>query len=288
MIAKVQVTINGQTYNLTNSSGNTWTATLTAPGITSYNQPDGKYTVTVKATNTAGTSATDTSYGLQVKETIAPVITIISPTDGARVTNNRQPVVFTVVDEAGGSGVNISSLVVKQDGTTVTQGIVSTAITNGYSVTYTPVVALDDGDHTVTIDCSDNDGNAATTKSTSYVIDTVPPALNVTSPEDNSITNNPSCVVAGTTNDAMSSPVTLTVNGKAVTVGSGGAFSTTVTLTEGANTITVVATDSAGKSSTVVRRVTLDTSIPVISSINISPNPVNAGASMIITVVVEE
>lgn len=287
MISKVQVTINGQTYNLTNSSGNTWTATLTAPGSTSYDQPNGKYAVTVKATNTAGTSATDTSYGLQVKETIAPVITIISPTDGARVTNNRQPVVFTVVDEAGGSGVNIGSLVVKQDGTTVTQGIVSTAITNGYRVTYTPAAALDDGNHTVTIDCSDNDGNAATAKSTSYVIDTVPPALNVTSPEDNSITSSPYCAVAGTTNDATSSPVTLTVNGTAVTVGAGGAFSTTVELTEGENTITVVATDSAGKSSTVIRTVTLDTSTPDITSIKIEPNPVNAGASMIVTVVVE-
>lgn len=286
MISKVQVTINGQTYNLTNSSGNTWTATLTAPGSTSYNQPNGKYAVTVEATNTAGTSAVAGAY-LQVKETIAPVITIISPTDGARVTNNRQPVVFTVVDEAGGSGVNIGSLVVKQDGTTVTQGIVSTAITNGYRVTYTPAAALDDGNHTVTIDCSDNDGNAATAKSTSYVIDTVPPVLNVTSPEDNSITNSPYCAVAGTTNDSTSSPVTLTVNGEAVTVGTGGAFSTTVELTEGENTITVVATDSAGKSSTVVRTVTLDTSKPDITSIKIEPNPVNAGASMIVTVVVE-
>lgn len=286
-IATVQVTINGQTYNLTNSSGNTWTAQLTAPGGTSYNQPDHEYQVTVKAVNTAGTETTDTSYGLRVLETVAPVITITSPTDGARVTNNKQPVVFTVTDETGGSGVNIASLVVKQDSTIVSAGIVTTPIANGYSVTYTPQEALGDGEHTVTITCSDNDGNAATEKSTTYIVDTVPPVLNVTSPANNSITNNAQCVVAGTTNDATSSPVTLTVNGSPVSVGSDGSFSTTITLTEGENTITIIATDNAGKSSTVTRTVTLDTTQPIISSVSIAPNPVDTGETMVVTVVVQ-
>lgn len=286
-IATVQVTINGQTYNLTNSSGNTWTAQLTAPGSTSYNQPDHEYQVTVKAVNTAGTETTDTSYGLRVLETVAPVITITSPTDGARVTNNKQPVVFTVTDETGGSGVNIASLVVKQDSTTVSAGVAPTPIANGYSVTYTPQEALGDGEHTVTITCSDNDGNAATEKSTTYIVDTVPPLLNVTSPANNSITNNAQCVVAGTTNDATSSPVTLTVNGSPVSVGSDGSFSKTITLTEGENTITIIATDNAGKSSTVTRTVTLDTTQPIISSVSIAPNPADTGETMVVTVVVQ-
>lgn len=285
-LSTVTVTINGSTYNLTKGSGNTWTATLTAPGSTSFNLANGVYPVTVTATNTAGTTVSDSSYGLRVKETVPPVITISSPTSGARVTNNRQPVVFTVVDEAGGSGVDISSLVVNVDGTAVTSGVVTTAITNGYSVTYTPASALADGSHTVTVNCSDNDGNAATEKSTQFVIDTIAPTLNVTSPQNNSITNKAACVVSGTTNDATSSPVTLTVNGSAVTVGANGAFSTTITLAEGVNTITIVSTDSAGKSTTVTRTVTLDTSAPVISSISIAPNPANTGESMVVTVVI--
>lgn len=285
-LSTVKVTINGTTYNLTKGANNTWTATLTAPGSTSFNLANGVYPVTVTATNTAGTTVSDSSYGLKVRETVAPVITISSPTSGARVTNNKQPVVFTVVDEAGGSGVNVSSLVVKVDGTAVTSGIVTTAITNGYSVTYTPASALSDGSHTVTVNCSDNDGNAATAKSTQFVIDTVAPTLNVTSPQNASITNNASCVVAGTTNDATSSPVTLKVNGSAVTVGANGAFSTTIKLAEGANTITIVATDSAGKSTTVTRTVTLDTSAPVISSVSIAPNPADTGETMVVTVVV--
>lgn len=287
-IKTVKVTINGSEYSLTNSSGNIWTGTITAPGATSYNETDHEFPVTVTATNDAGTTASDSSYGLRVKETVAPVITITSPTSGARVVNNKQPIVFTVIDESGGSGVDISSLVVEQDGTAVTSGIVTTAVTNGYSVTYTPTTALSDGEHTVTVNCSDNDGNAAAAKTTTYTVDTVPPTLNVTSPADGLITNNASCVVAGVTNDATSSPVTLTVNGTAVTVGSNGAFSKTITLVEGTNTITVVATDSAGKSSTVTRNVTLNTSSIVISNISITPNPVDTGETMVVSVTVAE
>ena len=298
-IKTVKATINGQTYDLAlNSSTGKWEATITAPGKTSYNQAGGYYNVSVVATNEAGTSGSadaTTIDGLKlvVKETVAPVITIVSPTNGAYVTNSKQPVVFTVVDEAGGSGVNISSLVVKLDGKAVDAAtLTSAAITNGYSVTYTPAAALADGAHTVTIDCKDNDGNAATQKSTSYTIDTVPPTLNVTSPAEGLVTATSSVTVAGTTNDATSSPVTITIslNGEdqgAVTVGANGSFSKTVTLAEGSNTIIVKAKDAAGKESTVTRNVTLDTSVPKIKSATITPNPVDTGATMVISVTIE-
>ena len=284
-ITSVSVIINGVTTPLTyNSSTGTWTGTIIAPGGTSFNLAGGYYPVKVTATNDAGTSASDSSYQLVVKETVRPVITISSPSSGAYVINAKQPVVFTVVDESGGSGININSLVIKQDGTKVTSGIVSTAVTNGYSVTYTPSTAMSDGSHTITIDCSDNDGNAADTKTTTFMVDTIPPTLNVSSPAEGMITNNATCVVSGTTNDSTSSPVTLTVNGSAVTVNSNGTWSKTITLAEGENTITVVATDAAGRKTTVTRTVKLDTSVPVIGNITITPNPATTGATMNITV----
>ena len=297
-ISQVRAQINGTWYTLTLSSTNTYTATITAPGSTSYTKTGGYYDVTVEATNTAGTVTTQNASGLStlklvVKEKVAPVITILSPTSGAYVVNNKQPVTFTVVDESGGSGINLSTLVVKQDNTAVASStITSTAITNGYSVTYTPATALSDGSHTVTISVSDNDGNAATAKSTTYKVDTVPPTLNITAPANGLVTNTASLVVRGTTNDASSSPVTvkITLRGTdqgTITVGSDGAFSKTLTLAEGANDIIITATDSAGKSSSVTRTVTLDTTKPVIKSAVITPNPVDAGTSMVITVVVE-
>ena len=252
----------------------------------------------VKATNDAGTvgsadASTLNGLKLYVKEKVAPVITILSPSSGAYVSNSKQPVVFTVTDETDGSGVDLSTLVVKQDGVAVaSSALASTAIANGYQVTYTPASALNDGSHTVTIDCKDHDGNAAAQKSTTYTVDTVPPTLNVTAPTDNLVTASQSLTVAGITNDATSSPVEIkiTLNGAdqgGVTVGAGGAFSKTVTLAEGANTIVITATDAAGKVSTVTRNVTLDTSVPVIKSATITPNPVDAGATMVIAVEIE-
>lgn len=298
-IKTVKATINGQTYDLTlNSASGKWEATITAPGKTSYNLAGGYYNVSVEATNEAGTkgsadASTVDGLKLVVKETVAPVITIVSPTAGAYVANSKQPVVFNITDETGGSGVDISTLVVKQDGTAVAAAnITHTAISNGYSVTYTPSAALSDGSHTVTINCKDHDGNAATEKSTTYTVDTVPPTLNVTSPADGLITAASSVTVAGTTNDATSSPVLITIslNGTdqgTIPVGTGGTFSKVVTLKEGSNTIIVKAKDAAGKESSVTRTVTLDTSVPKIKAATITPNPVDTGKTMVISVTIE-
>lgn len=295
-ISQARAKVNGTWYTLTlNSSTGKYEATITAPGATSYNQSSGYYNVTVEVTNTAGTKGTAdgstlTGLRLVVKEKVAPVITILSPSSGAYVTNSKQPVVFTVVDEDGGSGIDLNTLAVKQDGTAVASGTLqTTSITNGYSVTYTPASALSDGSHTVTLNVSDRDGNTAQQKSTTYTVDTVPPTLNITSPADGLITATSTLNVSGKTNDATSSPVTVTINlngtGQgSVTVGSDGSFSKSVTLTEGSNTIEVTATDAAGKSSSVSKSVTLDTSVPQVVSATITPNPVDAGATMIISV----
>ena len=299
-ISSVKAVLNGQTYTLTyDSASGAYKATVTAPGATSYNQTGGYYNVSVTATNEAGTTATadgSTLAGLRlvVREKVPPVITILSPSPGAYVSNTNQPVVFTVTDEDGGSGVDLTTLVVKQDGTAAAAStIAATAITNGYSVTYTPASALADGSHTVTVSVSDHDGNAAEAKSTTYTVDTVPPTLNITSPADGLVTAKAALNVTGTTNDATSSPVTVTIslNGVdqgTVTVGSGGAFTKTVTLSEGQNTLTVTATDAAGKTSTVTRTVQLDTSVPTITAATVSPNPADAGATVVISVTVTE
>lgn len=297
-ISSVTATINGQTYNLTlNSSTGKYEATITAPGASSYNLDGGYYNVSVKAVNDAGTSATAdgatlTGLRLVVKEKVAPIITILSPSSGAYVTNSKQPVVFTVTDEAGGSGVNLNSVAVKLDNTSVAASTLAhTAITNGYSFTYTPASALSDGAHTVRVTASDNDGNAATAKSTTFTVDTVPPTLNLTAPTDGLITNSASLNVVGSTNDATSSPVKVAIklNGTdqgAITVSSSGSFTKTVTLKEGSNTLVVTATDAAGKTSSVTRTVKLDTSVPVISDAVITPNPADAGATVVIAVTI--
>lgn len=295
-ISQVRAQVNGQWYTLALQANGRYEANITAPGATSFNQPNKYYNVTVEATNTAGTVSTadaSTLEGLKlfVRETVAPVITILSPSPGAYVSNNQQPAVFAITDEVGGSGVNPSSVSVTLDGVPVSaESITHSAITNGYTFTFTPPVAMGDGAHTVTVSASDYDGNQADQKTTTFTVDTIPPVLNVTSPAEDVTLALQSIVVAGTTNDASSSPVTVrvTVNdvqaGEVIVQSQDGFFTVGVNLTEGLNVIAVTATDAAGKSTIVTRNVVLDTSIPKILSAAIMPNPVDAGQTMLISV----
>lgn len=302
-IQSVQVYLNGSWYTLTYNSGSgAYEGTLTAPGSTSWNLPDNVYAMKVKATNTAGTitevDISDPMVGnslkLRVKEVIKPTISITSPGSDSYVINNRQPIVFQLRDEAGGSGINISSLSLKIDGGTAvgngSTGMVCTSVSNGYDCTYTPSSALSDGQHTVTINVSDNDGNAATQASRSYYIDTTPPVLNITNPPNEFITNKASLIVQGTTNDSTSSPVAVTIKLNGVDQGTitvtDGAFSKTITLKEGSNTIVVRSTDTAGKYTEVTITGNLDSSVPIISSVTVTPNPADTGATVIVKVVV--
>lgn len=301
-ITKVRVKINGTWTNLTKNSSGKWTGSVTAPASTSYNQSGGYFPITVEATNSAGTvttvDATDTTLGsvlrLVVRETTKPVIKLVQPSNGAYISNNQLPIIFEVTDETSGSGVNASTVALKLAGTTYkdgSTGMSKTAITDGYRFTFTPQAALSDGAKAIEITASDHDGNAAAKVTASYTVDTVPPTLTISSPQDGLATNQKNVVLTGITNDTLSSPVTVTVmHGSASytpAVANDGSFSQALVLTEGVNTIQIVSTDAAGKSTTINLTVTLDTSVPTIKSATFAPNPVNASASVQITLEVE-
>lgn len=292
-VKTVQYIFNGQTYNLTyNSTTKKYEATVTAPSKSSYNQTDHVLGGTIKATDQAGNVTTvdqthstlGTSLKLRVKEKVAPVISITAPSSGAYITNTTPTIEFTVTDED--SGVSSETIAVTIDGTAISS-VTKTAITGGYKCTCTPA-ALKDGAHTISVTASDNDGNAASAKTSSFTVDTVQPTLSVTAPAEGLITKKSTVTVTGKTDDATSKPVTVTVNGTAVTVGTDGAFSKDVTLANGSNTITIIAKDKAGKTTTVTRTVTLDTAAPVIKSITLTPNPVDCGKTFVIAVEVTD
>lgn len=300
-VKTVQAIINGQTHTLTyNSTSKKYEATITAPSGSSWNVNAGHYyPVQLKATDEAGnvTTKADTdatlgdSLKLKVKEKVAPVITITAPTASARLTNNKPTVTFTVTDTD--SGVNPDTIKITIGSSVITSGITKTQNGKNYTCSYVPTTALPEGSNTIKVDASDFDGNAAAQKSVTFVVDTVPPTLSVTAPVDNLITNQAACTVTGTTNDATSSPCTVTVKlnagaAEAVTVNADGTFSKALTLVAGSNTITVVSTDTAGKSSTVTRTVTLDQVAPTIKSVTITPNPVDAGKTYVISVEVTD
>lgn len=293
-VSSVKATVNGTTYTLSlNSSTGAYEATITAPSKSSYNQTNKYYDVSVTAYDDAGNSTTvnsaSSTFGdslkLYVKEKVAPTITVSSPTSGAVLTNNKPTISWKCYD--ADSGVNKDSIKLYLDGTEVSGTISATLSSGTYTCSYVPSTAIADGSHTLKFACSDNDGNSAT-KSITITVDTVPPTLNVTSPTNGLKTNVATVTVAGTTNDLTTSPVTLKVNGTKVTVNSNGSFSTTVNLSVGTNTITIVSTDGAGKSTTVTRTVYYDNTAPTINSISIVPNPVDAGKTFVISVSVTD
>lgn len=301
-VKKAQAIVNGVTIPLTQvGATNEWKASGTAPAKSSYNQTGHYYGVTIQAWDDAGNmtevDVTDSELGealkLIVKEAVAPVITITYPTASAVLTNNKPVIEWKVTDDD--SGVNPDTIGITIDsGSKITgSAITKTAVTGGYECSYTPTTALSDGSHTIKVDASDNDGNAATQKTVTFKVDTVPPTLNISSPAANLVTNDASCTVSGITNDITSSPckVTIKLNSGAaeeVNVGSDGAFSKVLTLTQGTNTITIVSTDSAGKATTVTRTVTLDTGAPVIENPVITPNPVGTSKTFTISVTIKD
>lgn len=73
------------------------------------------------------------------------------------------------------------------------------------------------------------------------------PTLSIAAPASGATVSTPSVTVSGSATDALGTP-SLTVNGQAVSVGAGGAWSTSVALKAGANTIAVVAKNELGLS----------------------------------------
>lgn len=299
-VNSVKAILNGTEYALTlNPVSGKYEANIIAPATTSWLQENHKYGITVIAEDTAGNQTTkdrtDATLGanlmIRVLEKTKPTVNIISPSSGARVITSKPTIKFTLTDAH--SGIDFNTLSFKIDGTNHVAGsLTKTNITNGYECTYIPPVALSENSHTITISVADNDGNASTVASSNFVVDTVPPALNITTPSNNLITKTAALTIQGTTNDTVSTPVVVTVKLNGVDQGAvnvvNGAFSKEITLSEGSNTIVITATDAAGLESSVTRTVTLDTVAPVIKSVNLSANPVDAGSTFVITVEVED
>ena len=294
-VKTVQAVVNGQTYTLTyNGETQRYETTINAPAKSSYNETGHYYPVTVKATDDAGneTSVDDSdetlgaSLQLIVKEKVAPVSVITAPTSGQLTSNSKPEITWTVTDDD--SGVAESSITLLIDNTPVEGSITKSPIENGYSCSYTPTAALDDGQHTIIVRASDNDGNAASDVSVTFRVLATAPNLSVTTPANNSYHKAAEVAFSGTTDGA-----TLTVK-----VGDGaeedvtiteGAFSGSLTLTaEGSNTVVFKAVSESGVETTVTRTLYLDTHAPVIQSVSITPNPVDAGATYIIAVEVTD
>jgi RHS repeat-associated protein len=174
-----------------------------------------------------------------------PRLAIVTPTP-RQITRDATVAVTGTVNDETPTSVTVNGLTATRSG-------------SNYSATATLAT---EGENTILVSAVDAAGNR-TDSSRVVIHDSQAPVITLTSPSDNSITNNATAAVTGTVSDITTT--TINVNGVPLTVGTGGAFSGTVTLTEGSNFVTVTGTDQAGNATSVARHVTLDTHPPVIA-----------------------
>lgn len=283
----------GSRYNATYSDETqSWEVDIPAGAESSYSQPNHTYPITLHAKDAAGNEtvmeASDPTYGdelnIRVLEKTKPTATIVSPTQGSVLGSATQDIVMELQD-AGGSGLNMASVVFKVNNVQVSSGLSWSDGADGKKTCTYRATNLSDGSNSVSLQVTDNDGNVSDLETVTFVISTSAPTLNVTSPTDNLLTNSNKVTVAGTAT-AGSDAVTLsevTINGEPAEIGEGGAFSEEITLLEGKNTITIIAKDSLGKTTTVTRHVTVDTKAPIISDVEADATTVNANSMIHLT-----
>lgn len=229
----VAITINGTTVSANPSGVFSYSFSLT----------EGTNIIAVVATDAAGNSTT-VSRTVN-RSSVPPAITVASPVDGT-ITNQSTVIVSGTV-----TSTNTAQLTVN-----------GASVTIGAGGTFSTSVTLSEGTNTITITATDGVGNSSSVVRTVYK-DSIPPSLSLAQPAQGFITSQSSVTIQGLVSD--STAVTVTANGVSVPVGTGGAFSAPVALTEGTNAITIVATDAAGNSSTVTRTVIKDSTPPVLT-----------------------
>ena len=270
------ITVTGPQNGLkTNQATVLVTGSLNEPGTLTINtmdvtvQADNSFSQSVTLTEGANAIVITAKDGLQntatktVNVTLdsqAPVITINSPADGSTLNQSVTAIVGSL-NEPADLTIN------------------GAAVTLGAGNTFNYPTTLAAGPNTFTLVATDGVGNQSTVTLNLILDDTTAPTITINSPQDGLVTSQSVQTVSGHIDEAGS----VTVNGVSVTPDTDNNFSQDVTLTEGANTITVVATDNFTNSSTVTINVTLDTTTPVITVTAPADGTTTSQASQTIT-----
>lgn len=191
---------------------------------TTLTLPDGTHDIIVAAKDPAGNQSTVTRK-VSV-DTTAPSLTVAY--EGATVHTNQESYTVTGSVEAG-----------------VALTVNGTAVTPAADGSFSHAVTLAKGTNEVSVEAKDAAGNS-TLKKITVAYDAEGPALAVTSPKEGAILNTATIRVSGKAEGAVS----VEVNGVLATLDAEANFSAQVSLASvGTNTITVVAQDAVGNTS---------------------------------------
>ncbi len=207
-------------------------------------QVDGNHLITFTAVDAAG-NRVDSTRTVHVDRT-PPTLSVTTPQNGFITNHTTIGVNATIADASPTVSLYMN-------------GVFLLSCVPSQCSLFTVFPPIPEGPNTLVFMAKDSAGNASTTQVVMGRRDTQRPTLTVTAPADSSTVSTPTVTATGTASDAMLKDVK--VNGVAVTLNNG-AFSKSVDLVVGVNTIVVIATDSATNADTVRRTVTRSTLPP--------------------------
>ena len=193
----------------------------------------------------------DTLTIVELKDNIMPEVHILSPEDGMAQQSSVLRVTGTAWDYESG----IDTVLLSIDGVEWF-GVTGMSSWNLQLTVSNETLDATGGRITIRVKAVDNADNEATDAVAMRIIQT-PPGVTIYYPQDGYTTNSPLLAISGVTDEGAR----VTVNGVEVEV-TATLFSTTMSLVEGQNTISVVSTDALGNTRLVRLQVVLDTRPP--------------------------
>jgi peptidyl-tRNA hydrolase len=255
-------------FSLTETNPGTSVCTITGPGgpyevdpCTDGQDlpalPDGDFSIEVQHTDAAGNVGTSASHDFTIDTTAPSAPTIDSPADGS-VTNDTTPTISGNGAEAG------STVTVRDQNNNVICTDTSVGVDGLWSCDASP--ALSQGDYTFTATSTDDAGNtSAESNAVDVKIDaTAPSAPTITSPADNTVTNDTTPTISGNGAEAGSTVTVRDQNNNVIctdtSVGVDGLWSCDASpvLSQGDYTFTATATDDASNTSAASNAVDLE------------------------------
>ncbi|HSW85415.1 MAG TPA: Ig-like domain-containing protein [Candidatus Saccharimonadales bacterium] len=176
-------------------------------------------------------------------DTTPPTVSITSPTNNATV-SGQVPITANASDNVG-----VSQVTFQVDGTTK-----STVTASPYSYTWDSTVVAN-GTHTINVIATDAAGNNSNSSITVNVNngDKTPPVVSITNPTNNATVSGSTSISANASDNVGVTGVTFQIDGATKVVDNASPYSyswDTTTITNGAHTITAIASDAAGNTST--------------------------------------
>ncbi|MCL4416146.1 MAG: FecR domain-containing protein [Actinobacteria bacterium] len=231
--------------NKVNVNGNNVTVASDGSFETILTLKEGDNFINVVAVNTANVQATVVlKVTLKMGTAVPPMLTISNPQNGA-VVDTPSVQLKGITDKTSKVTVNGNSVLVAVDGS------------------FETVLNLKEGDNFINV-IAKNQAELQTVinlKVTFKIKDTIPPILTITSPPNNSLTNQNIAIIMGITEKEAK----VRINGQSITTGADGSFTNNFTLVEGINNINIEASDASNNKASQVLKITLDTLPPILT-----------------------